>query len=212
MIKQFRSAFVFLFLAVATFAHATTSLPWPGPGTPASSGGTWTSIVSNALSGGDRAGFAGYTLVQMYPQASLAATGGTQIRVTIKASSATGGTITGLYVGQCAAGYTTIAPSFSGTPTQLFVAGSGTITVGSGGATTLTDAASFVMPSSNGLCISWQYNASAASFSGSTASTPANWHVSWKLGADAATVTKASYTDYTANTGAATISLVEELI
>lgn len=195
-----------------TVAEAgTISIPFPGPGTPASSGGTWTNIASNSLSAGDTTGWANSTHVQYIPQASLAATGGTQVRITLKPPAATGSTITGIYIGQCSASFSATSPAFAATPVQILYGGSGSKTLTAGGANQLSDAASFVMPSSNGLCIAWQFTTSS-NMPYSAVGSPSGWGISYKSGADAATVAKVSYTNYAAFNGSWLVTLVEELI
>lgn len=178
----------------------------------AEAAGVWTSIASNALGASDQAGWSNVTKVQFIPQSSLAATGGTQVRLTLKCPASVGSAITAMYIGQASASYSATSPAFASTPVQILVGGSGTITLSAGGSDVLTDVASFVMPSANGLCVSWQVT-SSSNFSNSGNASPTGWKISYKSTAsDANTVAKSGYTDYTAQTLGEVVKLVEELI
>lgn len=178
----------------------------------ASDAGVWTSVFSNSP-GTDNAGYISYTVVQFIPQASISATGGTQVRLTLKNPASVGHVIGAMYIGQASAGYTATSPAFAATPTQItFAGGASGYTVGAGAGDTLSDAVSFVMPSSNGLAIAWQYSATASTLVTSASGTPSGGKVSYKNASDASTVAKSGYTDFSASAGGGNVKLVEELI
>lgn len=174
--------------------------------------GTWTTVSTNSSLASDQASWASFTIVIFIPQASISASGGTQTRLTLTAPTSGNTPITAMYVGQADAAYSGTAPAFAATPTQLLFTGSASVTLTGGTGDTVSDAASFVMPSSQGLAVAWQHSAAASSLRIATANNPANWKMSYKAGADAATVAKSGYIDYTATDGTCTVHIVEELI
>lgn len=183
------------------------------PPTIMSGAATWQTVVNNASLNADQASWASFTINMFIPQASLLVTGGSSVRVTCFAPTVGNQLINKMYIGQASAGYTTTSPAFSGTPTQIFFGGGfAALSMVAGGGDSLSDAVSFVMPSSNGICIAWEHSATATSVRTSPAGSPTNWKWSYKSGTDAATVAKSLYTDYSATNGSATIHLVEELI
>ena len=173
---------------------------------------TWQQVATDALTNGDSPNWNNYTIVWFYPQASLTVTGGEAIRLTIKAPSATGCTIDKCYIGQADAAYSATSPSFAGTPTQVLFSGSASLSTGTGGATTLSDQATFSIPASNGLIIAVHTTASVWSVPSSAGNSPANWKFSYKSGVDeASTVSKSGYTDFTATHGTGLINKIEVL-
>lgn len=177
----------------------------------ASSSGAWTTVATNSGLGNNAgsSGWNGYTLTQFIPQSSLAATGGTLVRVTYQTNATAGLSLSAAYICQASASYSSSAPACASTNTQItFAGGSAGFSVASGASPTLSDTIAFVMPSSNGIVLSHQFN--AASTITTSVSTPTGWVQAYKLGADAATAAKTGYALQAQNGGL--IALVEEFI
>lgn len=146
-------------------------------------------------------------------QTSLLLTGGSQCRLTFQCP-ATGGVIfDSVYFGQAISGWTDTAPSFNAAPTQVKVAGSGTITLVPAGADVVTDPFLFSLPASLGVCLSMHITTDSAGAANSTVAKhvtlPAASGFGYKSAANASDIVAAGYTSYSATIHLATLKKIE---
>lgn len=120
----------------------------------------WVDSFSIALTGGNSAGWSGYTLRQVIP-ASLLSESGSLVRLHLHASSFSGFTIDALYIGeQAAAGDAYDMKASAPAPTQLLVSGSGTI-VASWDEIIITDALAFAIDETKTYIVSMHFSAAS---------------------------------------------------
>lgn len=131
----------------------------------------WVDTYSVSLSF-NSAGWGGYTLRQIIPS-SLLSTDGTTLQLFLRASSTASCTIDAIYIGlQAASGDLYDMAASAPAPTQLFVGGSGTFTIGAG-QTINTDALVFAIDHTKTYIVSVHFSSgdilAANSVTGSTA-------------------------------------------
>jgi hypothetical protein len=171
-----------------------------------SGGATWQTNATAAVSTGN-AGWNGYTMRVRVAAAGLANGGGTKVRVTLKAaSSGSGFTIDGCYIGAGAASGDVY--DFETTPTQLTFSGGSAGAAVAINATVRSDEVTYSIDASKPLLISLHYSATS---SVATLATKANWTTYYKTAvSEAATVNVTGYS--TAANAAYVVSLIESLV
>jgi hypothetical protein len=173
-------------------------------------GGTRQTVLSNTLSDNTTHTWSGYTARMFIPQASLGVTGGTQVWLSLKANSSDAISIASMYVQRAAAGYSATSPAFDATPVQVLFSGVASVTV-SANTTTISDAATLAIPTSQGLLISFHISDATNIRFPTNTTTPAAAIMSYKNASDAATVAASGYTDFSGTTKIGLISLIEVL-
>lgn len=177
------------------------------PGFAKSSGGAWLPSASVALNANNSAGWSGYTILTVIASAQVSNTGGSKIRVTVDAPSASTYVVGAAYIGLAATSGDPYDFESSPGPVQLTWGGSATPTF-SAGSVNLSDEIVFSIPASRGLVFA-MYSASSSTVRVIAAAT--GYSSYFKSGNDASTVNRSGYTDYTSIFGAAGVSKVESL-
>lgn len=154
-------------------------------------GGVWTSVWTSSLaSGTDHLNWNTSTFVHVIDLAQLSATGGTQIRLTLRGPLTQELDLSALYVGNGGGGD---ALDFGSAPTQLLVSASGSFVVPGSRAQVVTDAANFVKDGTNSLVIAFNTNGDSSHTATSGKALPSGV-ASWfkNPGSEAATQDKAA--------------------
>jgi hypothetical protein len=144
-------------------------------------GGSWQTVRASFTVDTDSSGWFGWTARERVLASSLTDVSGSQIRISVKASTVGQLKIAKMYVDVRGAG----TYDFAGTPTQVLFGGSASVLV-STGAIQASDAVSFAYDGTSDLIIS-MYHDGAAGYQGAT--TTARSTLWQKSGDDAATVT-----------------------
>lgn len=180
-----------LFGGIMTASHALT--------------GTWTTIVSpnvNTTPGGDP--WSGYTVRNVIADALLSASGGTKIRITLKAGTA-GVTVSKVYVGNhpgTGDAYDTTAQ------TQILFGGSASTGAISANATKLSDEIAFTRTAGRDLVITI-YSATVATNGYASLAPTTNYKTYYKNGDDAATANATGYSNYSTSVGIFMVNQIE---
>lgn len=120
--------------------------------------GSWQTVLTVNIASAS-AGWNGYTFRQWFNFASYAVSGGTQIRATLKGPSGGNMVIDNCFIGHAAAAGD--AYDFESSPTRLQFGGVNGITL-TGGASSISDAVSFVLNPAKHLIISAHFSATTS--------------------------------------------------
>ena len=148
----------------------------------------WLTSVNPTLDANSN-GWTGFTLRQWYASGAISGTSGSQVRITLEASSTAGFVLVACYIGVGASSGDVY--DFDTTPTQILFSGIAGVTLGTG-ATVVSDAATFTILPSRSLVVS-AYFSTATSIRSSAGTNYSLSRGYSKAGNDVTTVNATGY-------------------
>lgn len=156
----------------------------------------WVNTVNLTTAPAISSGWSGFTIVSKYQIGALAVSGN-PTRITVKAASSAGGTLSAIYIGQVATSGN--AYNFDGGQVQVLFGGSGSLTLTAGGGPYLSDDIAFSIDQSRAICLA--YNVTGTTTLARLNSLGSNY-VSYYRNAVAQAASTLKSSDYTVAAGA----------